>query len=34
MSQRRGKIRDAGAEDEERRQYETGGQTLQELDAK
>ncbi|KAI2778747.1 ATP-dependent DNA ligase [Daldinia loculata] len=34
MSQRRRKIRDAGAEDEERRQYETGGQTLQELDAK
>ncbi|KAI1465093.1 ATP-dependent DNA ligase [Daldinia caldariorum] len=34
MSQRRRKIRDAGADDEERRQYETGGQTLQELDAK
>ncbi|KAI1654561.1 ATP-dependent DNA ligase [Daldinia decipiens] len=34
MSQRSRKIRDAGAEDEERRQYETGGQTLQELDAK
>ncbi|KAI1105653.1 ATP-dependent DNA ligase [Jackrogersella minutella] len=34
MSQRREKFRDEGAEDEERRQYETGGQTLEELDAK
>ncbi|KAI0378701.1 ATP-dependent DNA ligase [Hypomontagnella monticulosa] len=34
MSQRREKIRDAGAEDEERRQYETGGQTLEDLDEK
>ncbi|KAI1409501.1 ATP-dependent DNA ligase [Hypoxylon sp. FL1857] len=34
MSQRRNKLRDEGAEDEERRQYATGGQTLEELDAK
>ncbi|KAI0105581.1 ATP-dependent DNA ligase [Hypoxylon sp. NC0597] len=34
MSQRRSKLRDEGAEDEERRQYATGGQTLEELDAK
>ncbi|KAI8960384.1 ATP-dependent DNA ligase [Daldinia sp. FL1419] len=34
MSQQRSRRRDAGAEDEERSQYETGGQTLQELDAK
>ncbi|OTA94670.1 hypothetical protein M434DRAFT_394469 [Hypoxylon sp. CO27-5] len=34
MSQRRSKSRDEGAEDEERRQYATGGQTLEELDAK
>ncbi|OTA62042.1 ATP-dependent DNA ligase [Hypoxylon sp. EC38] len=34
MSQRRSKFRDEGAEDEERRQYATGGQTLEELDAK
>ncbi|KAL7625970.1 DNA ligase (ATP) [Parahypoxylon ruwenzoriense] len=34
MSQRPEKTRDAGAEDEERRQYATGGQTLEELDAR
>ncbi|OTB02223.1 hypothetical protein M426DRAFT_74702 [Hypoxylon sp. CI-4A] len=34
MSQRREKPRDEGAKDEERRQYETRGQTLDELDAK
>ncbi|KAI2470520.1 ATP-dependent DNA ligase [Annulohypoxylon bovei var. microspora] len=34
MSQRHQKLPDKGAEDEERRQYTTGGQTLEELDAK
>ncbi|KAI1393174.1 ATP-dependent DNA ligase [Hypoxylon trugodes] len=34
MSQRREKIRDDGAGDEERRQYATGGQTLDDLDVK
>jgi hypothetical protein len=34
MSQRRKKERDAGAEDEEQRQYAFGGHTLEELDEK
>ncbi|KAI1456705.1 ATP-dependent DNA ligase [Annulohypoxylon moriforme] len=34
MSQRHQKLPDEGARDEERRQYTTGGQTLEELDAK
>ncbi|KAI1373020.1 ATP-dependent DNA ligase [Hypoxylon crocopeplum] len=34
MSQGRSKARDPSAEDEERRQYATGGQTLEELDQK
>ncbi|KAI0156695.1 ATP-dependent DNA ligase [Hypoxylon sp. FL1284] len=34
MSQQRTRERDAGAEDEERRQYDTGVQSLQELDSK
>lgn len=34
MSQRHEKLPDEVAKDEERRQYATGGQTLQELDAK
>ncbi|KAI1206594.1 ATP-dependent DNA ligase [Annulohypoxylon truncatum] len=34
MSQRHQKLPDEGAKDEERRQYTTGGQTLEELDAK
>ncbi|KAI2609177.1 ATP-dependent DNA ligase [Hypoxylon sp. NC1633] len=34
MSQQHQKTRDAGAEDEERRQYATGGQTLEELNQK
>jgi DNA ligase-4 len=34
MSQRKKRTRDAGAEDEERRQYTTGGHSLEELDEK